>query len=251
MGGRTPHGGAVGGRPVARGAVVGGPPGPGLVRVLLRPVVRTVPWRMIAAGGGLGLLFAAWPRLMGEEANGQAALTALRASALAFALGAGFLLDDPARHTTAAVPTRRALRHALRLALLLPVAALWWTAALLLAPERIRPPVADITVEAATILAIALTGAALAVRRGDSARPGQAVAGFLLGSAILAPLLGPESWALFAGAGDPRWPAAHDRWTVLLCAVLLTGAASATEPVRRRTLGRLMSPSGTSDPSRG
>ncbi|MEU3095035.1 ABC transporter [Streptomyces sp. NPDC006967] len=243
-------------RPAAGGPAAGGPPGPvpvpEKVSELLRPVVRTMPWRMIAAAAGLGLLLAAYPGLTEDEPGGRPALIALRASAVAFALGAAFLLDDPARHTTAAVPTRRALRHGLRLALLVPVAALWWAASLLAVPEPARPPpAAAMTVEAATALALALTGAALAVHRGDSARPGQAVAGFVLGCAILAPLLCPDDRALFVGPDDPRWAAAHDRWTVLLCAVLLTGAVAVTEPVRRSVRRRLRSPSGTSDRSRG
>ncbi|WP_308457762.1 hypothetical protein [Streptomyces sp. SM1] len=113
---------------------------PEKVSELLRPVVRTMPWRMIAAAAGLGLLLAAYPGLTEDEPGGRPALIALRASAVAFALGAAFLLDDPARHTTAAVPTRRALRHGLRLALLVPVAALWWAASLLAVPEPARPP---------------------------------------------------------------------------------------------------------------
>ncbi|MBT3154509.1 ABC transporter [Streptomyces sp. CHD11] len=210
-----------------------------------------MPWRMIATAAGLGLSLAAYPGLTDDEPSPWSALIALRAAAVAFALGAAFLLDDPARQITAAVPTRRALRHGLRLALLVPVAAVWWTASLLAVPEPVRPPVAGTTVEAATILALALTGAALAVHRGDSVRPGQAVAGFLLASAVLAPLLSPDSWALFVDPGDPRWAVAHDRWTVLLCAVLLTGAAAATEPVRGSARRRLRSRSGTSDRSRG
>ncbi len=229
------------------GATAGGVP----VAELVRAVARTVPWRALAAGGGLGLLIAAVPRLTGGDAGGWPALTALRAGALAFALGAAFWLDDPARHTTAVVPARRALRHGLRLALLAPVAALWWTAALLLVPRPLRPPAAGVTVEAATALALALTGAAFAVHRREAARPGQAVAGFLLVTAVLAPLLCPEDWALFVTPEDERWAVAHDRWTVLLGALLLAGALCLTEPVRRYGRRGLRSPSGTSGPSRG
>ncbi|MFJ5561033.1 hypothetical protein ACIQCD_27370 [Streptomyces sp. NPDC093250] len=125
-------------------------------------------------------------------------------------------------------------------------------------PRGPAPPAAGITVEAAAVLALALTGSAFAIHRGDSARPGQAVAGFLLVAAILGPLLSPGSWALFVTPDDPRWAAAHDRWTLLLCAVLAAGAVCAMEPVRRFRLRfrfrfrlrGLMSPSGTSDPSR-
>ncbi|MEU7471424.1 ABC transporter [Streptomyces sp. NPDC044984] len=220
---------------------------------LLRPTVRTMPWRAVAAAGTLGLLLAAVPGLMGDQATGRLALNALRASAVAFALGAAFVLDDPARHTTAAVPTRRAVRHGLRVLLVVPVAAVWWTAALLLVPGPVRPPAAGITLEAATALALALAGAALAIHRGDGARPGQAVAGSLLVGSVLGPLLTPGSWALFTAPDDARWAAAHDRWAVLLCAVVVVGAACATEPGRRLTrrgFRGLRSPSGTSGPSR-
>ncbi|MFH9041572.1 ABC transporter [Streptomyces sp. NPDC017966] len=220
---------------------------------LLRPIVRTMPWRAITAAGALGLLLAAAPRLTGDDADARLALNALRASAVAFALGAAFVLDDPARHTTAAVPTRRAVRHGLRVLLVVPVTAVWWTAALLLVPGPVRPPAAGITLEAATVLALALTGAALAVHRGDRARPGQAVAGSLLVGSVLGPLLIPGSWALFTTPDDVRWAAAHDRWAVLLCAAVVVGAACATEPRRRLTLRGfrgLRSPSGTSGPSR-
>ncbi|WP_037872635.1 hypothetical protein [Streptomyces sp. NRRL S-37] len=204
----------------------------------------------IGAAGSLGLLLAAVPRLMGNQADGRPALNALRASAVAFALGAAFVLDDPARHTTAAVPTRRAVRHGLRVLLVAPVAAVWWTAALLLVPVPVRPPAAAITLEAATALALALAGSAFAVRRGDGARPGQAVAAFLLTGSVLGPLLTPGNWALFTTPDDPGWAAGHDRWAVLLCAALLVGAVCATEPGRRVTFRRLRSPSGTSGPSR-
>ncbi|MFE4048770.1 ABC transporter [Streptomyces sp. YIM B13518] len=217
---------------------------------LLRPTVRTMPWRAIGAAGALGLLLAAVPRLMGEEADARLALDALRASAVAFALGAAFVLDDPARHTTAAVPTRRAVRHGLRVLLVASVAAVWWTAALLLVPEAVRPPAVGITVEAATALTLALSGAAFAIHRGDGARPGRAVAAFLLTLAVLGPLLTPGSWALFVPPDDPRWAAAHGRWAVLLCAAVVVGAVCAAEPGRRLTPRGLRSPSGTSGPSR-
>lgn len=198
------------------------------------------------------LLLALTPRLLGEDADDRLALNALRMSAIAFALGAAFLLDDPARHTTAAVPTRRAVRHTLRLALVVPVAALWWTAALLLVPADNRPPAGGATTEAAAACALALAGAAGAVHRSDRTRPGQAVAGAFLATAVLASLLWPERWALFVAPDDERWAAAHDRWTVLLCAALAVWAVCGAEPVRRvrfvravRAPGSVRSRSGT------
>ncbi|WP_406722654.1 ABC transporter [Streptomyces althioticus] len=205
----------------------------GVLLQLVRPVARTVPWWALAAGAGLGLLAAALPRLSGGEVTSWAGVNALRAAALCFALGAAFLLDDPARQTTAAVPVRRVLRHALRCAFVLPPAAAWWTAAVLLVPEEARPPAGDITLEAATALALALAGAAFAVRRRGTGRPGQAVAAALLVAAVLAPLLTPSEWSLFTAPGDPRWADGHGHWTLLLCAALLAVAVCCVEPVRR------------------
>ncbi|MFE9773833.1 ABC transporter [Streptomyces sp. NPDC005931] len=201
-------------------------------------MARTVPWRSVGAAGGVGLLLAGVPRLMGDDgANDWLVVTVLRAAAVAFALGLAFLLDDPARHTTAAVPTRWAVRHTLRVALVAPVAALWWTVAVLLVPEPVRPPVDDVTLEAAATFVLALAGAAFAVRRGGTL-PGRVVAGALLVSAVLAPLLLPGRWELFTTPGEEGWAAAHDRWALLLGAAVAVGAACAAEPVRRRPWGR-------------
>ncbi|MEU0911484.1 ABC transporter [Streptomyces althioticus] len=205
----------------------------GALLQLVRPVARTVPWWALAAGGGLGLLTAALPRLAGGEVTPWAGVNALRAAALCFALGAAFLLDDPARQTTVAVPVRRVLRHALRCAFVLPPAAAWWTAAVLLVPEEARPPAWDITLEAATALALALAGSAFAVRLRGADRPGQAVAASLLVAGVLAPLLSPSEWALFTVPDDPRWADAHGHWTLLLGGALLAVAVCCVEPVRR------------------
>ncbi|MGW7222892.1 ABC transporter [Streptomyces sp. NPDC054826] len=236
-----------------RAAPPGGPPAGhpagwrALVPGLVRPVARTVPWRAIGAGSAVGLLLAVSPRLT-QNPDAWFTVQVLRAATVAFAVGLAFLLDDPARHTTAAVPVRRAVRHALRLALVVPVAALWWTAALLLVPPSVRPPAAGMTLEAATAAALALAGAACAVRCSYGARPGQAVAGGLIAAAVLAPLVWPDRWALFVVPGDERWAAAHDRWAVLLSAAVAVWIACAPEPLRRRAwrpaAGRAGRPSG-------
>ncbi len=203
----------------------------------------------MAAASGLGLLAAALPRLSGGEVTAWAAVTALRAAALSFALGAAFLLDDPARHTTAAVPVRRGLRLALRWVPLVPFAALWWTAALLLVPEDARPR----------------PGTSPWRRRRPSYSPWPARRSRCAGTArgrdrgrrAPARVRGPGAAAepsrlgMFTEPADPHWAAAHDRWAVLLCALLVALAVSCAEPVRRRTLRALRSPSGTSNPSRG
>ncbi|WP_256984368.1 ABC transporter [Streptomyces sp. XY006] len=200
-------------------------------RQLLVPVHRTLPWGAVGAAGGAGLLLAALTRT--GETGERLSLPLLRAAVLAFALGLVFLLDDPARHTTATVPTPRPVRVALRTALVVPAAAAWWTVALLLVPPDVRPPVGDLTLEAGAAFVLAVTAAAAVVRFTEVTRPGLPVAGGLLTTAVLALLLWPERWALFVAVEDKRWAAAHDRWAVLLAAAALAGMLCTREPLRR------------------
>ncbi|MEU3896474.1 ABC transporter [Streptomyces sp. NPDC045251] len=205
-----------------------------MTRILVVPVWRTLPWPALSAAGALGLLAAATPALTGAEPAPWQTLILLRGVALIGALGLAFLLDDPARHLTTPVPVPRPLRQALRVALVVPLAALWWTAVLLIAPSASRPPAGDITLEAAAVGVLALAAAATAIRLTDEARPGPAVVAALLLAAVAAPLLAPEGWALFVPAEDPRWPEAHDRWAALLAAVAVAWAVCGPEPVGRR-----------------
>lgn len=209
----------------ARGALVGA-------------VARTVPWRPVGAGAVVGLLVVGFPRLLSGPPDAWLGLNLLRAAALVFALGLSFLLDDPARRLTAPVPTRRWVRTGLRVALVVPVSALWWTAALALLPRQARPPLGAITLEAAATAALALAAAAVAVRFGDEPEPGPSVAATLLTLAVLAPLLLPARWDLFAAVGSPGWEAAHVRWAVVLGYALLAWGLCAPEPLRRRRLRR-------------
>ncbi|WP_225824673.1 ABC transporter [Streptomyces naphthomycinicus] len=206
-----------------------------VIPALVVPVWRTLPWRTLGAAGAAGLLTTGLPRLFGSAPGAWFALGQLRAAALAFALGLAFLLDDPARHGTAPVPTGRGVRIALRVALVAPVAALWWTAALLLVPGPDRPPAGDVTLEAGTACALALAAATLAVRRTDDPYPGRPAATALLVTGVLAPLLVPDRWALFVAPQDPRWAAAHERWAWLLAGAAAVWVLSLGEPPRRRS----------------
>lgn len=203
---------------------------------LVTAVARTLPWRAVGAGAVVGLLVVALPRLVSGPPDPWLGLGLLRAAALVFALGLAFLQDDPARRLTTPVPTRRWVRSGLRVALVAPVAALWWTAALALLPREARPPLGAVTLEAAATAALALAAAVLAVRFSDEPEPGPSVAAGLLTLAVLAPLLVPARWELFVAVGDPRWEAAHVRWAVLLGAAVLVWAGCGPEPLRRRAL---------------
>ncbi|MFE9444787.1 ABC transporter [Streptomyces sp. NPDC006602] len=211
-------------------------------RDLVWGVRRTVPWRALGSGAVIGLLVVGLPRLSDSPPDPWLALNLLRAAALAFALGLAFLLDDPARHLTVPVTTRRWVRTGLRVAWVAPVAVLWWTAALTLIPEEVRPPVGALTLEAGATAALALAAAATAVRFASEPEPGPSVAAAVLTTALLAALLLPARWSLFVPTDDPRWDAAHDRWAVVLTAAVLVWGACGPEPVRRGHLLRRRSP---------
>ena len=203
---------------------------------LLSATARALPRAPLTAGAALGLLTAALPRLLsGGPADPWTTLLCLRVAAVFGALGLAFLLDDPARRTTETVPTGRAVRACLRLALIAPPAALWWAAALLLTPADARPPLAEVTLEAFALGATALALASLAVRRGTEPEPGRAAAIGVLSLTVLAALL-PERWGLFLPQDSRYWAAAHGRWALLLTLAVMAWALSIPEPLRRRTL---------------
>ncbi|MET9070909.1 ABC transporter [Streptomyces sp. NPDC004232] len=208
-------------------------PGARVAAALVVPLWRTLPWRTLGAAAAVGLLVVGAGRAAG--AGPVETLYLLRGAGLALALGVAFLLDDPARHTTTPVPVRRAVRTLLRAALVTPVAGLWWAAVLLLVPGADRPPAGDLTLEAGTAFLLALAGAAVAVRYGDAPEPGRPVATALLATAVLAPLLLPDHWALFVSPTDPGWAAGHERWAWLLTAAAALWTASLHEPRPRHS----------------
>lgn len=111
---------------------------------------------------------------------------------------------------------------------------MWWTAALLLVPDGIRPSVGDVTLEAGAAFTLALAASAAAIRFTQAAEPGQAVAGAVLTTAVLGLLLLPGRWALFVGPEDPRWGAAHDRWGMVLAGAVVMWGVCGPEPLKRR-----------------
>ncbi|MFE1801995.1 ABC transporter [Streptomyces sp. NPDC059517] len=205
-----------------------------MTRALLPSVWRALPRRALGAAAAVGLLLAGIPRMRQGPPDPYLGLYALRAAALVFALGLAFLLDDPARHITSAVPARRPVRVALRVALVAPGAALCWTAALLLVPEDSRPPAGALTLEAAATAVLALAAATLAIRHTRTTEPGAVISTWLLVTGVTAFLLLPDDWTLFVTPEDPHWPTSHDRWALLLTVAVLVGARATAEPLRAR-----------------
>ncbi|MFJ9717719.1 ABC transporter [Streptomyces sp. NPDC101213] len=214
-----------------------------LFRSLAPPVWRSLPWAALTATAGSGLLFAASTRLPDQAPGADWGLVVLRLTALTGGVGLAFLLDDPARHTTAASPLGRPLRAGLRLAMVLPLTALWWTAVLLALPGPTRPPLGPVTLEALATAASALALAAAAVRFTDGARVGKRTAARLGALAAVAVLV-PARWGLLTLPGDRWWEETHVRWAVLLVLTLVSTALCTPEPLRRPRV-RLGLPVGT------
>lgn len=203
-----------------------------VLRALVPPVWRTLPWRAAALAGAGGLLLAGSTRLPERVPDQGAGWAVVRLVALLGAVAFGFVLDDPARHTTAAAPVGRAVRAGLRTALALPVAAVWWTTALLLIPGPARPPAGPVTVEAAAMATTALALATGVIRCSDATRPGRTTAARL---ALAAPAVAlvPDRWGLLGLPGEPWWTGTQVRWASVLCLTALWCAVATPEPLRR------------------
>lgn len=207
----------------------------GLLRSLVPAVWRTVPWRAPAAAGVAGLLIAGSTRLPDDAPGADLGLFVLRVTALAGAVGLAFLLDDPARNTSAATPVGRAVRAGLRMAFMVPLAVLWWTAVVLLLPAATRPDLAPVTLQAAGTAVGALTLATAAVRFTDRAEVGRRTVVRLATVAVLM-ILVPSRWGLLATPEDPWWEATQVRWAVVLGVTLTMCAVWTPEPLERRRL---------------
>jgi len=100
---------------------------------LLGPTAHAIKWRPVAAGAALGMIIMVVPEALTDRLTESHLTTLARLAAICVALGAAFLLDDPATRSTPTVPTTRLARNLVRVALAGPAAALWWTLTLGLA----------------------------------------------------------------------------------------------------------------------
>ncbi|MDQ0581911.1 ABC transporter [Streptomyces rishiriensis] len=220
---------------------------PGLLRSLVPPVWRGLPWRALTTVGGLGLLLAGATRLPEHAPDAELGRLVLRLIALTGALGLAFVLDDPARDTTATTPVGRPRRTVLRLAFVAPLLALWWAAVLLLTPAPARPALGPATLEAAGMAGAALALATIAVRFTRTAEVGRGAA-IRLGAAAAVAVLVPNRWGLLGTSQDPYWAATQVRWALLLGVTVTLSVLWTPEPLRggrprRHGSGRL-GPSG-------
>ena len=192
---------------------------------LLRSTAHAITWRPMVVGAVVAPTILLVPEALTASLTGTHLTTLARIAAICVALGAAFLLDDPATRSTPAVPTPRLARNLVRVALAVPAVALWWTLTLGLAKTTghhaaaAHLPVAALTLEAATLLAAALALAAIAQRRTTDGNAGVVAAPAVLLLAAVAWFL-PHPAALIVTPTDPSWTASHYRWTAVLATAL-------------------------------
>jgi hypothetical protein len=193
---------------------------------LLRPTAHAIKWRPMAVGAALGLAVLLVPEALTARLTGTHVTMLARIAAICVALGAAFLLDDPATRSTPTVPTPRLARNLIRVALAVPAVALWWALTLGLAKTTghhaaaAHLPVAALTLEAATLVTAALALAAIAQRRTADGNVGVIAAPAVLLLAAVAWFL-PRPVALVLMPTDPHWTASHHRWTAVLATALV------------------------------
>lgn len=205
---------------------------------LVRPTARAMRWGPLAAGAVLGLAIVAVPAILSLRSTAEHLATLLRLAAACVALGTAFLLDDPATRTTPTVPTSRLVRHLVRAGIALPALGVWWLAVLAVARIAGKAevmadlPRAGLTLEAATLILVALALAATALRfTADGAVGVRTAPTMLLVLAVVWFL--PHRVALILSPTDPQWTSARLRWTALLL-VAAVGFVWASRDTPRR-----------------
>ncbi|MFJ8582901.1 hypothetical protein [Micromonospora sp. NPDC093277] len=221
-----------------------------LLGALVGPVLRAVRRGPLLGAGSVGLAIVAVPAALGTVLRPDDLAALLRLTALCLAVGVAFVLDDPAKPSTATTPVPAWAGGAVRATAGLLAAAVGWAAAVAVTLAGAQEgngealPVRDLTLEATAAAVLALAFAVLGWARAPRGVCGPVAAPALLVAAAALALL-PQRLAILASVDDPAgWAAAHRRFAVLLVAagaVAVAGLALGTLPprtvrVRRRNI---------------
>jgi fluoroquinolone transport system permease protein len=196
--------------------------------VLAGALPRTTRWPPVLAGWLMAAGVLTWKADDVRDAGG--AVTLLRVVAVLLATSVVALADDAAANQLAAAPVPLAWRYGVRCGVAALAVAIPWAGALL----WVRPGdlAAALSLECATLTAVALAVAG-GVARWSGARDASMAAGpAVFAAAILASVL-PSSWALYATPGD-GWAAAHLRWACVLAGALALLVPTVRDPAQRR-----------------
>lgn len=202
------------------------------VPVLVPGTIRALPWGPLLGGAALGLAMVHF----GSGDPGSLMLR-LRLAAVLVCAGAAYMVDDPAARTLACSPTPLLGRRAYRVVAAVVVAGATW-GTLLIAVRGAAGPggwaPASLSLQAAALLAVALSMAVLASRVAPDGRGGVAGSAAVLCLALIAVAL-PERWTPFplGGAGSSNRPA------LLLAVGMVAFVLASLDPARRSTRGHV------------
>ncbi|WP_433261801.1 hypothetical protein ACQPWR_20980 [Micromonospora vinacea] len=199
---------------------------------LLGPTLRATRIAPLLAAGIAGVAIVTPPAVTGSVLPPDNHLTLLRLAMACLGLGVTFALDDPAKPTAETLPVPAWLGALVRAVPTAVLAGACWAATLMVTAsgkETASLPYADLTREAATVVAVAFLASAIGWRRSPRGIGSPLAAPMLLLGMTVVALL-PTPVALLVGLGD-GWDAAHDRWMYLLAATLVATAGVLT--VRR------------------
>jgi hypothetical protein len=220
---------------------------------LARPVARIMPWGALLAGCGVAVCVGlAMALFRGPLQSPPGVLLGLRASFVPVMTGLAFLLHDPHRQLTAALPVRAWLTPAVRVALALPAlcataCAEFVLAARALAADPSRPgagpaalPWTPLAAELAAWCLLALAAAALTARtRWHDVGGVVAALGALATLAVLAlaPLhLLPTAFTGMTAAERQAWTLAWRLWLVVAVLAAALAAWASRDPWLRTRL---------------
>jgi len=205
---------------------------------LLHPTARLIPWRILVGSTiGAVVLVSFLTRRVPSTAQ---SIGALRSGVIVIAMGASFLLDDPAERSTDHLPVSRLVRRACTLLMAAPVLAIGWFLAVQAVPgtQGASLPIEALTLEFAGILALTLVAAAALAPYTP-----EGLGGVAAGPAVLVILgaafpLSHRIPGFIAEPGDARWNPSHHAWAVALIALVLACAWLSRDPWRLRLKSR-------------
>ncbi|MFF4016738.1 hypothetical protein [Streptomyces sp. NPDC001843] len=187
--------------------------------------------------GSVALLLVGVPAAASAGLRLSGAVLLIRAGAVLLAVGAAFVLDDPAAATTEVVPVPRWVPRAVRAAIAVVSVTALWTGVLVLGARAVAPEERDLlpgwglTLEAAGLLAAVLALAALGLRRTAGTSGGTLAApGAVLCVLVCVPIPLPTGLQPFAQPLSAGWDPSRRLWAALLCAAAGTLLALIGEP---------------------
>ncbi|TJZ50288.1 hypothetical protein FCH28_23655 [Streptomyces piniterrae] len=221
-------------------------PGKPLPLVLLPPLLRAARTTPLLGAAVTTVLLAGIPAALSANLRLTDGVLLIRVATVLIALGAAFLLDDPAARTTEVAPTPRLLLHGLRALVTITITGTVWAAVLLLgrsaiAPEeRVLLPESGLALEAGSLLlsVLMLAAAGLRVTAGTGgglvAAPGAVL---LLLTAMLLPL--PDGVELFPQPLSPAWEPSRQLWAGIAGLAAIATGLLLREPRRQRRSPRV------------